>query len=253
MDWLRSQFAEEQSTGFARWRRIPDTQVIRFLDHFASLNDDEQTKLAALLAEWASYPFSGTPLPPVVQEQYTRARTIPGRAGGLRYTNVNLLAGLQKVHGDLVNWFQKQGLQGTALELPELLVGDSSELVPVRPARLRRLVQTAFAQRFSATARDLGSESWRYEGTRGETSVSVVVRYSGRMSRPQLDYQVQVRKANQARATRPFCYESLFGVGHGRWDYLTQANTERSVELLGELVEYVVTFAERLPVFDLNS
>ncbi|WP_297053428.1 hypothetical protein [Thermosynechococcus sp. M55_K2018_012] len=248
--WLRSQFAEEKSTGFARLRRVPDTHVIRFLDHFASLNEVEQTSIAAVLSEWASYPLSGTPLPQTIYEQFARATAIPGRSGGLRYTNVNLLAGLKKKHGDLVNWFQSRGIGGMALQLPELLVRDVSELVPVKPASLRRLVRTAFAQRFAATDRDMGSEIWCYDGTLGESSVRVMVRYSGRMSRPQLDYQVQVRSANQVRTLPPLCFESVLGVGFGQWDYLTTVNAERSVELLGELVESVVNFAERLPVLN---
>jgi hypothetical protein len=36
-------------------------------------------------------------------------------------------------------------------------------------------------------------------------------------------------------------------VGFGRWDYLTKENAERSVRLLGELVEYVARLPERLP------
>lgn len=248
--WLRSLFTEEKSTGFARLRRVPDTHVIRFLDHFASLNEAEQTSIAAVLSEWASYPLSGTPTPQIVCEQFARATAIPGRSGGLRYTNVNLLAGLQKEHGDLVNWFQRRGIGGMAMQLPELLVHDVSELVPVRPASLRRLVRTALAQRFAANDRDMGSEIWCYDGELGESSVRVIVRYSGRMSRPQLDYHVQVRAANRVKATPPLCFESVLGVGFGQWDYLTKVNAERSVELLGELVEYVVNLAERLPVLD---
>ena len=50
--WLRNEFAEERRTGFARLKRVPDTQVIRFLDHFASLNAVEQLELTAVLADW---------------------------------------------------------------------------------------------------------------------------------------------------------------------------------------------------------
>lgn len=246
--WLQSQFTEEKSTGFARLRRVPDTHVIRFLDHFESLNEVEQTHLASVLAEFASYPLSGTPAPQAVLETFTRATAIPGRSGGLRYTNVNLLAGLKKEHGDLLKWFQGRGISGAAMQLPELLVGDVSELVPAKPASLRRLVQTRFAQRFAAHARDMRSEIWCYDGAAGESSVRVTVRYSGRMTRPQLDYQVQVWPPNRTTATRPLCFESVFGVGHGQWDYLTKANAERCVELLGELVEYLVKLVERLLV-----
>ncbi len=37
VDWLRNEFAEEQRAGFVHLLRVPDTQVVRFLDHFAGL------------------------------------------------------------------------------------------------------------------------------------------------------------------------------------------------------------------------
>lgn len=248
--WLRSQFHEEKATGFARLRRIPDTHVIRFIDHFENLNEVEQTRMVSVLSEWASYPLSGTSMPQMVQEQFAQATAIQGRSGGLRYTNVSLLAGLKKEHGDLVNWFQTRGIGGMAMQLPEFLAGDVSELVPVQPAYLRNLVRTVFTQRFAVTTRDMGSEIWCYDSTLGKSSVRVMVRYSGRMSRPQLDYHVHVRSANRVKPTPPLSFESVFGVGFGQWDYLTKVNVKRSVELLGDLVEYLVHLAERLPVLN---
>ena len=51
---LQKEFAAEQAAGFSRLKRVPDSRVIRFLDHFASLDPSAQSELAAVLAEWAS-------------------------------------------------------------------------------------------------------------------------------------------------------------------------------------------------------
>lgn len=248
VSWLRGEFAQEQRTGFARLKQVPDTRVIRFLDVFATLSPASQSDLAAVLALWSSYKFLEEPIPPAIVEQFTRDTTFGGLAEGLRYTGVNLLAGLAKdeSHGGLAGWLQRTGITGLAARPPENLVGDTGDLVPVKIPTLRRLVRTEFAQRFALNARDIGSETWFYEGRLGEFSLKVVIRYSGKMGRPQLDYQVQVKWKDRALSAPNLCFESVLGVGFGRWDYVTQDNAERSVKLLGELVEYVAKLPERL-------
>ncbi len=247
--WLRDEFARERGAGFARLRRVPDTQVIRFLDHFAGLTAAGQTELSAALAEWSSYRLSGTPLPHSTYEQFARATAFPDRAEGVRYTGVTLLAGLEKgaSPGGLAGWFQARGITGLAMQPPEQLMRDLGDLVPAKIPTLRRLVRAAFAQLFAPTASDIGSETWRYEGRLGESSVTVLIRYSGKTGRPQLAYQVRVRGQERALSAPDLCFESVLGVGFGRWDYLTRDNAERSVELLRELVEYVARLPERLP------
>jgi hypothetical protein len=205
--------------------------------------------LAAVLADWSSYQFLGEPIPLAISEQFSRANGFRHLAEGLRYTGVNLLAGLANDpnHGGLPGWLQQRGITGLAAQAPELLVRDIGELVPVKVPTLRRLVKSAFAQLFAPTARDIGSETWFYEGRLGKSALKVVIRYSGKMGRPQLDYQVQVRGKERALSAPKLCFESVLGVGFGRWDYLTQENAERSVGLLCELVEYVAGLPERLP------
>lgn len=247
--WLRDEFAEEQRAGFARLKRVPDTRVIGFLDDFAALSPSDQSVLAAMLADWSSYKLSGDPIPPSVAEQFTRATCFRHLAEGLRYTGVNLLAGLAKDerNGGLAGWLQKTGITGLAAQPSENLVREIGDLVPVKIPTLRRLVKSAFAQLFAPTARDIDSETWFYEGVLGQSSLKVVIRYSGRMGRPQLAYQVQVQCKERALMAPDLCFESVLGVGFGRWDYLTPDNAERSVDLLGELVEYVAKLPERLP------
>src|SRR5262245_57199069 len=115
--WVRNEFAEEERSGFARLKHVPDTQVIRFLDHFAGLSDQDRSELVTVLAEWSSFHLSAGPIPQATYEQFVRATAYPGRAEGLRYTGVNLLAGLAKggSHGGLAGWFQSRGITGLAM------------------------------------------------------------------------------------------------------------------------------------------
>jgi hypothetical protein len=78
-------------------------------------------------------------------------------------------------------------------------------------------------------------------------SLRVMIRYSGKMGRPQLECQILVRGKERGLTGPNLCFESVLGVGFGRWDYPTRDNAERSVRLPGELVQYVARLPERLP------
>ncbi|MGH6845897.1 MAG: hypothetical protein ACREC0_00230 [Methylocella sp.] len=249
VDWVLSEFEVEQRNGFSTLKRVPDTRVIRFLDHFANLNSGDQSELAAILAEWSSYKFSGTPIAVPTVDQFTRATVFPGRAEGLRYMGIKLLAGLAKGsgHGELDDWFRMRGITGLALQPPENLVRDASDLIPVRIPTIRRVVQAAFAKLFAPNVTEIGGGIWRFEGMLGESSLKVMIRYSGKMGRPQLKYEVAVRAKGRVIAAPNLCLESVLGAGFGGWDYLTEENAVRSVALLCELVEYVARLPERLP------
>jgi hypothetical protein len=251
VDWLRREFAAEQSEGFLRLKRVPDTRVIGFLDHFASLSPEKQSELAAVLADWSSYRLLQRPIPPATVEEFSRATAFPGsvEGPGLRYSGMNLLAGFAKEAGQagLGTWFQTRGITGLALQLPQTLVRDVADLVPVKIPTLRRLVKVALAQLFAPSVRDIGSEMWRYEEMLAGSSLKVLIRYSGRMGRPQLDYSVEVRGEGRVLSGPSLCFESILGAGFGGWNYLTQENAERSVGLFCELIEYVARLPGRLP------
>jgi hypothetical protein len=162
---------------------------------------------------------------------------------------VNLLAGLAKGagHVGLAGWFQQRGVTGLATQPPDGLLPDLADLLPAPPATLQRLVKAEFTRRFRASVHKVGDECWGYDGAVGNVGVRVLIRYSGKMGRPQLRYEVRARGPEQALLVSDLCFESVLGVGFGRWDYLTRENAERSVRLLGELVEYIAELPSRLP------
>ncbi len=183
-----------------------------------------------------------------IYEQFAQANDFPGRSG-LRYTGVNLLAGLIKENkpGGLQAFFQSQNLPALALVLPENLIREMAELVPAKPAHLRRLVSSTFAKLFAPQVKDIGSEMWSYEGHLNGCDVKLHIRYSAKMLRPQLAYHAEVRGKGRVIASPNLCFESMFGVGFGQWNYITVENAERSVTLLAELVTWLASLPERLP------
>lgn len=249
VEWLQTEFAIEQRAGFPVLKRVPDTQVIRFLDHFDGLDQPAQSALTAILFEWSSFLFMDVPPPNPMWKQFQQATAFPERRGGRRYTGVKLLAGLAKdnSHNGLAECFRTMGIEGLALEPPLCLVDDTDALVPIGIPSLRRKVNAAFSRLFAPKLTDLSSETWRYEGALDGCQIRVDIRYSGRMGRPQLAYDVQVRGKGRQIVSPYLCFESVFGVGFGNWDYLTKENADRSVELLSEFVNWFARLPERLP------
>lgn len=247
-EWLRAEFAIEQESDFARLKRVPDTRVIHFLDHFGNLDPAGQSALVDILVDWSSHNLLPTPPPNPCYERYAQATSFLGNASGIRYRGVNLLAKLaEETSNALPAFFQAQGITGLALLPPEGLVRDVGDLIPLKPAILRRLVNATFAQLFAAQVTDIGSEIWRYEGVWEGSAIKLDIQFSGRMARPQLSYNAAVRGMGRTIVVPNLCFESVLGVGFGRWDYLTAENTERSLALLAELVVWLARLPERLP------
>jgi hypothetical protein len=142
---LHTEFAVEQQAGFPVLKRVPDTQVIRFLYHFEGLDQAGQSALKAILFEWSSFKFIGVPPPNPSWKSFAQATAFPDRRGGRRYTGVKLLAGLSKdtSHYGLSGYFKTLGIEGLALEPLQCLLGDAVDLVPIGIPSLRRKVNAA--------------------------------------------------------------------------------------------------------------
>lgn len=145
-------------------------------------------------------------------EKFVEATSVPNRISGLRYTGVSLLSGLANEYtvGGLPAYFQPRGCIGVALELPTNLVRSFADLVPVKPVRLRRLVNSAFAELFAPRVTNIGSEIWRYEGTLEGAWVKLDIRFSGRMGSPQLTYNTAVQSEGRALVSPNLCFESIY-------------------------------------------
>jgi hypothetical protein len=249
---LHDEFAAEAAAGFPRLRRVPSTLVVRFLDYFDGLDSTERAELTDALADHGSYYFS----PPVpypyrgnaAWQRFAAAAAAWRLAGGVRYTGVKLLAALANDRpGSLEAWCRAQGYSGLALQPSDALAPDAAALVPVKTGALRKRIGAAFAQLFAPRVTEIGDGIWRYEGTLGESSVKLMLHYGRNIADAQFRYEVAVQGRDCILNTPGFCFEALFGVGLGFWDYVTEANVGRSVELLCELVAYVARLPERRP------
>jgi hypothetical protein len=108
-------------------------------------------------------------------------------------------------------------------------------------------MEKAFAQLFSAQKSKLPGGETRYAGSIGSTELTVSVDFSSRFA--QLHWFVKMAMANPN--LRAFRVEDFWG--SRAWDYLTEENASRSIDLLCERIVYLVHLKERIDALSVSA
>lgn len=251
---IRTDFAAEVEAGFPAVSRIPSTETIKFLDYFAGLGPDECAELLDALARLGAIQF----FPQSVVSSYALDLTSNNPAL-LRYRNAlqsgNFAYGLRYVEPRMARMMlmDSEGMAHMAEtrsgldfeprdDPPKELVPDPGirNVQPAKAPLLRKLIETSFAQLFSAKkSRAPGGET-RYTGSMGATELTVTVDFASRLA--QLRWFVALKMANPAlNASR---LEDFWG--RCGWDYLTVENASRSIDLLCQRIDYLVRLKEQI-------
>jgi hypothetical protein len=251
---LRAEYAEEAASGFARLRRIPQTDIIWFLDHFAGLSGAERKALLDALADSGAMAFGppygpklnamGTVDVPPALARMCEARQRAGGKGGTRYTDLKMLAAdpsLQKPDGYHSSW--REHLTDLHFQPRPDLLPDLSQLKPAKAPLLRKLVNAALTQTLGLTKEKLAGGVSKGIGRCGDCELTVWVDFGGMLS--QLGYSVSLKSAEGQPLAVLFSYERLWGTD-GRWDYLTEENAPRSIAFFAEQLAYLADLTQRL-------
>jgi hypothetical protein len=241
--FLRDELGAEADAGFPRLRRIPQTEIIQFLDYFAALTPGDRSQLLDDLAVRAAirlHPGTASGFPPApAWDRYWRAVTSPGPFnGGFRYCDVKFLALVPRIKefGGYEGWIEKTQrpwVSELALHPREDLLPDLGCLAPARAPELRKLVKGALLARgFTAVVTKGAVHEYVHP-----SGVPVHVDFGSRVG--QLCYW-----AGDIRRYGTLSYELLWGQPGG-WDYLTEENAARSIELLPELIEELARLLQR--------
>ena len=241
--FLRNELAAEADAGFPRLRRIPQTKIIQFLDYFAASNAGERSALLDALAVRAAIRLqpgtaSGFPPAPAWDRYWSTVNSRGPFSGGFRYSDVKFLAMVPKIKefGGYEGWIEKtqrSWISALALQAREDLLPDLGCLVPAKAPDLRKLVKsTLLARGFTAVATKGAEHEYVHP-----SGLPVHVGFGSRMG--QLYYWV-----GDLRSHGALSYELLWGQPGG-WDYLTEENAARSIELLPELIESLTRLFER--------
>jgi hypothetical protein len=244
---LRAEYAREVDSGFARLRRIPQTDIIWFLDYFSSLTGPDREALLDALADWGgivlSPPRGNLPAIAPALARLRDARNRPGSKGGTRYNDVKMLTAdptLREPGAYHASWrerFTPLHFQPRPDLLPSL-----SDLNAARAPRLRQLVDKTLTESLGLK-REKQAGGNKYSGSSG--SCELVVRIDFGSALGQLRYTVTLRSAGAQLLIPPISYETLWDVTRG-WDYLTEENAPRSVECLAEQIAHLARLGEHL-------
>jgi len=124
-------------------------------------------------------------------------------------------------------------------DAPAALVPDP-DLARVTPAKapfLRKLIDRTFNEMFAAEKTKVPGGEILQKGIFEGTRIEVAIDYGSRMH--QVRYGVSIPDETKTVYARRLTYEGLFAAGHG-WDYLTEENAGRSVDLLRGLIARIV-------------
>lgn len=255
---LRRDLADEADAGFPAVTRIPSTEAIKFLDYFAALDLDRRAALLDAMARLGALQFFP---PPVISSdaldltsnnpallRYRNAQQSGDFAFGLRYVEPRM-AKMMLMDPDGIAHREevRSGLNFQPRDDPPKELVPDSDIRKVQPANaplLRKLTEAAFAQLFSPRKTKLPGGETRYAGSIGKTELTVTLDFASRLA--QLRWHVTLTMANpNLSASRIEDFWARSG-----WDYLTEENASRSIDLLRERVEYLVQLKERIDRID---
>ena len=249
---LRDDFEREMEAGFPLLGRSPQTKVIQFLDYFASISAKQQSALLEALAARGAVLFkldAGSSFPSIPAfDLYWDTVTSPGPfTGGYRYCDVKFLESVPKVKefGSYDAWienYQKPWVSELALTPREDLLPRKENLKAAKGRFLGKLVKKELVKRGFEARTTRGAEH-RYKGPAGDSIQIDFGSYSG-----QLCYGITSIRGN-TKVYR-LSYEYLWSQPGG-WDYITEENASRCVNLLPTITEYLTTLTERIA--DLES
>ena len=257
---LRADFAVEADAGFPTVKRIPSTETVRFLDYFAALEPGGRGPLLDAMARLGAMQFCPSPL--VYQEaldlnariaaiEQLRTALQSGHfAYGLRYADVRMARAMLNDPETMARMAQTRStLDFEPRDDPPKELTPESDIRKIQPAKaplLRKLMEKAFAQLFSAQKSKLPGGETRYAGSIGATELTVSTIFSSRFA--QLHWFVKLAMANPN--LRAFHVEDFWG--SRAWDYLTEENAERSIDLLCERIVYLVKLKERIDALSVS-
>jgi hypothetical protein len=130
-------------------------------------------------------------------------------------------------------------------DLPELLVGSTQlrDIQTIKAPQLRKLLNSMLLKRLGAKPQKRIGGELIYEGMIGDAALRVSIIFSNLYA--QMHYGVGWSVRERGLLTQRLGYETLWGADTG-WDYLTEENAARSIDLLDELLLRLARVFERI-------
>ena len=254
---LRREFDDEIAAGLPKLRHIPSSGVIKFLDYFVPLSPAERDPLLEVLAQLGAMCFFP---PPLIASEYEKLRTTnpalmrlgeglrsPAFSYGLRYQDLRM----SRMTLNDRESMEHMGRTRAALDFAprddpptELVLNPDLRIVQSAKApQLRKLLNPAMNKLLTAKGIKRPGGEIVYEGSIGGIPMAVSIIFSNRFG--QLHYGVKAAVPALNIRTFQLTYETLWGTNVG-WDYITEDNAPKSIDLLCQLVSFVAGIIEQI-------
>ena len=254
---VRAELAQEVEAGFPVLSRIPSTGIIKFLDNFATLGLADRMSLLDALARIAALNFFPAPLIARAHEQLRTTDSSVIRfyhgmqsgafAYGLRYLDVRMARAAVRDPESMAQMTRTRAALDFQPrdDLPELLVGSTPlrDIQTVRAPQLRKLLNPMLLKRLGAKPQKRLGGELVYEGMIGDIPLRVSIIFSNLYA--QMHYAVTWSIRERDLLAQRFNYEIMWGANTG-WDYLTEENAARSIDLLDQLLLRLAALFERV-------
>ena len=249
---LRAHLDAEARAGFPRLTRMPSSQVVRFLDYFATLGGADRDAVLSVLAEIDALKLVPSPaardrLLRLVDANpafvgYRNALQSPPFTMGLRYVGLRMLKAMlaDRMSVDMMaqtratlDFVPRDDLPATLVPDPDL-----ARVAPAKAPLLRTLIDGAFLELFATGKQKREGGETEYAGALQGTNIKVSVDFAARGL--QLAYGVKIPDETKTVFVWGLTYEELWAAGRG-WDCLTEENAERSIRLLCDHIVQIVS------------
>ena len=254
---IRAELEAEAAQGFPTLRHIPSTGIIKLLDYFDTLPGDELAAQIEAQARVAALMFFPAPLIAAAHEQLrtmepaalrrAEAMRAPSFGYGLRYQGLRMHRAIINDPESMRQLAQTRStLDFTPRDgLPAELVGSTliRDIVTAKAPLLRKLLNRMLRARLGARPdKRIGGELI-YEGALGAVPLRVSIIFSNLYA--QMVYGVTWSMRERNLLAQRLSYEMLWGMNTG-WDYLTEENAPRSIDLLDRLLVRFARLVERI-------
>lgn len=251
---VRADFTAEADASFPIVKRLPSTETVKFLDYFAALEPDGRGPLLDAMAPGAAMQFF---TPALVYQQaldlnannaalvrYRAALRSGSFAYGLRYVDLRMARAVLNDPESMTHLAEtRSGLDFEPRDDPTKELTPETDIRKIPPAKaplLRKLMEKAFGQLFSAKKSKLPGGETRYAGSLGSTEMAVTIDFSSRLAQLRWFATMPMASPN----LKAFRVEDFWG--RTGWDYLSEENASRSVDLLCERIVYLVQLKDRI-------
>ena len=253
---VRAELDQEAAAGFSKLKLLPSTGVIKFLDYFASLPPAEHAPLLDVLARQAAMHFFPSPLIAAAHEELRTNSALLRMSVvmqshpfsyGLRYQDLRMSRMTLNDAESLAHMRQTRSALGFEPrdDPPSELVLDP-DLRHVQPAKaplLRKLLNQSLKPLLGVKADKRPGGEVVYDGSIEGAPLKVSILFSNMYG--QMHYGVTAKIHERNILAQRLTYEVLWGTNTG-WDYLTEENASRSVELLCRLLTILARFMKQI-------